>query len=102
MTDISKVCALCGFYDETAMECERFPPAVKEDYVNDDGDKCVLWYQPFIEHPWTTRCGEWQPINDPLDAPDTEVGKDAMARLQLIVAAHKAENEKKENNVDRN
>lgn len=103
MSDTTKVCALCGFYNETCMECERFPPSVKDNFVNSDGDKDCYWHQPFILHPWHTRCGEWQEINDPVDNyehPDYEA---AFARLKLIVQAHKEHNKEnqEENNANR-
>lgn len=100
MADTTKVCGLCNFYDETTAECARFPPVLNGTYVDQDGDEITCWDQPFIMHPWQTSCGEWQENNDdPLDAPDTEAGKAALARLQLIITAHEMEN--RENNDDR-
>jgi hypothetical protein len=87
MSDITKVCALCDFYNETAMDCERFPPSVKDNYVNDDGDDDCTWYQPFITHPWTTRCGEWREISNSFDDENHPDYEAANARLKIIVAA---------------
>jgi hypothetical protein len=103
MSDITKVCALCQFYEETSIECTRFPPNVKEKYINSDGDKDCHWDQPIIIHPWTTRCGEWQEINDPLEDENHPDYAAAHARLTIIVAAHKREQEenKEENNAPR-
>ena len=99
MPDISKVCALCDFYDETSMECERFPPSVKENYVDDNNDKCARWTQPFIERPWTTKCGEWRESTDPLDDNAHPEHKAALARLQIVVDEIKKQ---KEEDADRN
>lgn len=103
MPDTTKVCALCGFYNEIGMDCERFPPNIREKYVDDNGDNCARWHQPFIEHPWHTRCGEWQEINDPVDNDEHPDNEAAFARLKLIVQAHKEQNKEsqKENNANR-
>jgi hypothetical protein len=103
MSDTTKVCALCAFYDDTSMDCERFPPSVKHTFVNDDGDDDAHWYQPFILHPWTTRCGEWQEINDPIDNRNHPDHDAAVARLKLIVQSFDEKNKdnKEENNAPR-
>ena len=103
MPDTTKVCALCGFYNETSMTCERFPPHIQDRFVNSDGDDDCFWHQPFISHPWTTRCGEWQEINDPVDNDDHPDHEAAFARLKLIVREIEEKNKEKpeENNANR-
>ena len=102
MPDTTKVCALCGFYNDTDMSCERFPPSVKEKYVDDNGDNCAYWDQPFIEDPWHTRCGEWQEINDPVDNKNHPEHDAAFARLKLIVQAHEEKNKESQEEIDAN
>jgi len=93
MSDISKVCALCDFYDELSMDCERFPPSVKEKYKDDNGDDCAYWDQPYINHPWTTRCGEWREKTDPVEDTNHPEHAAAVARLTLIVAKQRKQKE---------
>lgn len=103
MPDRTKVCALCGFYNEMSMNCERFPPNIREKYVDNNENECACWYQPFIENPLYTRCGEWQEINDPVDNDEHPDYEAAFARLNLIVQEHAKLNKKRQrkNNVNR-
>jgi hypothetical protein len=100
MSDITRVCALCYFYNETSMDCERFPPSVQTTYVDKNGDKCAHWDQPFIENPWHTRCGEWKEDFDSLEG-DSAESKAAYARLEIIVAQHKKTEQESQENVNR-
>jgi len=101
MSDITRVCALCYFYDETSMDCERFPPSVKTTYVDNNGDKCAHWDQPFIENPWHTRCGEWKENFDPLEG-NSSATKAAEARLEIIVDQYKKMREEDKKNASGN
>ena len=54
------VCLTCRFFNDHESKCQRFPPQVRVDGVDEDGEPCVFWEQPTIDIEWSTTCGEWQ------------------------------------------
>jgi hypothetical protein len=63
LSDGGRVCLTCRFFDLHESECQRFPPSIRTETVDDDGDPCVWFDQPIIDLEWGTTCGEWQPAN---------------------------------------
>lgn len=55
----ANVCLTCRHFNDHESQCQRFPPQVRVESVDDDGERFVSWEQPVIDIEWSTTCGEW-------------------------------------------